>query len=161
MWNKTNMKPLAEADLTVVNPCTKENHQLRFIVVPNQLTCFLGLNTVQKLKLLSMMKDAWATNQAHLHVYPGRSLPRFKVCYERNFRNLINRGVLIPITEPTPWVSQMAIARKANGNLRLCIDISTKPWWQNIIAYLFSMTFYETEWGIQQNNNHDNSFWKV
>ena len=31
-------------------------------------------------------------------------------------------GVLAPVTEPTEWVSQMAVARKKNGNLRLCID---------------------------------------
>ena len=53
MWNKTNMKPLGEADLTVINARTKEKHQLRFIIVPNLFTCLLGLNTVQKLKLIT------------------------------------------------------------------------------------------------------------
>ena len=36
--------------------------------------------------------------------------------------NLVNAGVLTPITEPTDWVSQMAIVTKKNGDLRICID---------------------------------------
>ena len=36
--------------------------------------------------------------------------------------NLVERGVLIPVTEPTQWVSQMAVVRKSNGKLRICID---------------------------------------
>ena len=29
---------------------------------------------------------------------------------------------MIPVSEPTKWVSQMATVRKANGKFRLCID---------------------------------------
>ena len=32
-----NMKPLSDADLTVINPHNKEKHQLRFIVIPKQV----------------------------------------------------------------------------------------------------------------------------
>ncbi|KAK3774254.1 hypothetical protein RRG08_050759 [Elysia crispata] len=35
---------------------------------------------------------------------------------------LVKRGILVPIKEPTPWVSQMAIVEKSNGSLRLRID---------------------------------------
>ncbi|KAI0215978.1 hypothetical protein LSAT2_031955, partial [Lamellibrachia satsuma] len=35
---------------------------------------------------------------------------------------LVKRGVLVPVEEPTQWVSQMAVVRKQNGKLRLCID---------------------------------------
>ena len=128
MWNKTNMKPLAEADLTVVNPCTKENHQLRFIVVPNQLTCLLGLNTVQKLKLITINDERCMSNESSTSTCLPRKIPTaLQSLLQEELQKPEDRGVLIPITEPTPWVSQMAIARKANGNLRLCIDISTKP----------------------------------
>ena len=41
---------------------------------------------------------------------------------EAELNNLVHRGVLIPVTEPTQWVSQMAVVRKANGKLRICID---------------------------------------
>ena len=32
------------------------------------------------------------------------------------------RGILVPVDEPTQWVSQMAVVVKQNGNLRLCLD---------------------------------------
>ena len=35
---------------------------------------------------------------------------------------LVKRGVLVPVEEPTQWVSQMAVVREQNGKLRLCID---------------------------------------
>lgn len=54
---------------------------------------------------------------------PCRKIPiALQSLVHEELQKLEDRGVLIPITEPTPWVSQMAIARKANGKLRLCID---------------------------------------
>ena len=35
---------------------------------------------------------------------------------------MVEREILIPVDEPTKWVSQMAAARKANGKIRICID---------------------------------------
>ena len=35
---------------------------------------------------------------------------------------LVNRGILAPVTEPTNWVSQMAVVRKPSGKLKICID---------------------------------------
>jgi hypothetical protein len=35
---------------------------------------------------------------------------------------LVQLGVLIPVTEPTEWVTQMAVVGKATGKLRICID---------------------------------------
>ncbi|XP_056003410.1 uncharacterized protein K02A2.6-like [Ostrea edulis] len=140
MWNKTNMKPFGEADLTVINPRTNKKHQLRFIVVPNQYTCLLGHETVQKLKLITINDERFIASvsssdlgdlgTAHLHVDPNvrpKALPCRKIpitlqsLVREELQKLEDRGVLIPITEPTPWVSQMAIG-KANGKLRLCID---------------------------------------
>lgn len=34
---------------------------------------------------------------------------------------LVQRGILVPVTEPTKWVSQMAVVHKRNVKLRLCI----------------------------------------
>ncbi|GFS16887.1 retrovirus-related Pol polyprotein from [Elysia marginata] len=36
--------------------------------------------------------------------------------------NLVNQGILAPVTETTEWVIQMAIAEKSNGDIRICID---------------------------------------
>ena len=35
---------------------------------------------------------------------------------------LAQQGVIVPIEEPTPWVSQMAVVKKPNGKLRICIN---------------------------------------
>ena len=35
---------------------------------------------------------------------------------------LVEKGVLVPLTEPTRWVSQMAAVHKRDGKLRICID---------------------------------------
>lgn len=34
-------------------------------------------------------------------------------------------GVLAPVEEPTEWVSQMAVVKKPDGSLRICIDPQT------------------------------------
>ncbi|XP_052763939.1 uncharacterized protein LOC128205917 [Mya arenaria] len=41
---------------------------------------------------------------------------------KQDLDSLVQRGILKEVTEPTKWVSQMAVVRKPNGKLRLCID---------------------------------------
>ena len=36
--------------------------------------------------------------------------------------NLEARGVIEKVERPTEWVNSVVITRKANGNLRLCLD---------------------------------------
>ena len=35
---------------------------------------------------------------------------------------LVKKKVIEPVSEPTPWVSALALVVKKNGNLRICID---------------------------------------
>ena len=49
MWNKTNIKPLEETVLMVVNPRTSAKSEVKFVVVPNGFTNLLGLKTMQEL----------------------------------------------------------------------------------------------------------------
>ena len=44
--------------------------------------------------------------------------PRLKI----ELGNLTAKGVIAPVTEPTDWVSSMAVATKKSGELRICID---------------------------------------
>ena len=37
----------------------------------------------------------------------------------------VNKGVLVPVTEPTEWVSKMAVVHKPNGKLRTLQTAST------------------------------------
>ena len=56
-------------------------------------------------------------------VLPARNIP-FALQEEviQELHRLIELGVLSPIDTPTDWVSQMAVARKPTGKLRICID---------------------------------------
>ena len=46
------------------------------------------------------------------------------VCPEvkTELEKLVDKGVITPVNEPTPWVSQIFIAKKKQGGLRICID---------------------------------------
>jgi len=48
MWNKTNMKPLGETVLMVVNLRTRVKSEVKFVVVPNGFTNLLDLETIQE-----------------------------------------------------------------------------------------------------------------
>ena len=56
-------------------------------------------------------------------VMPDRRVPiAFKTKLKEELDNMTKKGVITPVTEPTPWVSQLVVATKPNGNLRFCID---------------------------------------
>ena len=41
---------------------------------------------------------------------------------KKELDRLIEKGVLVPVTEPNEWVSQMAVVHKRDGKLRICIE---------------------------------------
>ena len=54
---------------------------------------------------------------------PCRKLPlAIQEETKREIEKLVTRGVLIPVTEPTKWVSQMTVVKKPTGRLRICLD---------------------------------------
>ena len=36
--------------------------------------------------------------------------------------NLVTKGVIAPVDEPTPWVSQIVLTKKKSGEIRMCLD---------------------------------------
>ncbi|GFS22973.1 retrovirus-related Pol polyprotein from [Elysia marginata] len=105
MWNGSKVRPLEGALLDVRSEKTGSVHQVPFTVVENSLSCLLGLSTAQRLGLVT-----FNTDKAIASVFTKAD------------NDARDRGNLIPVEEPTPWVSQMAIVEKANGGFRLCID---------------------------------------
>ena len=59
MWNKTNLKPLGETILRVVNPCTTVESEVKFVVVPNGFTNLLGLKTIQELGFITINEECF------------------------------------------------------------------------------------------------------
>ena len=141
MWNKTDLKPLGETYLYVTNPSDNTKHQVKFIVVPNGFTNLLGLETTLELGFITINSDSFISRvttprlgdlgEATLRVdetVPPKVLPCRKIPLaiqddvKRELDRLVEKGVLAPVTEPTEWVSQMAVAHKRDGSLRICIE---------------------------------------
>ena len=141
MWNKTDLKPLGETSLVVTNPCSNTQHEIKFVVVPNGFTNLLGLDTIQQLGFVTINNDSFISKvttpqlgdlgEATLRIdetVPPKVLPCRKVPLairddvKKELDRLVEKGVLVPVTEPTEWVSQMAVVHKRDGKLRICID---------------------------------------
>lgn len=144
MWNGSKMLPLGIAELEVINEKNYTRHMVEFTVVRNNYECLLGLNTVKNLNFVTINDGQFIANVssnaadglgdlglAHLRVDPTIK-PRVLPCRRLPFAiqgkvkseidKLVERGILQPVDEPTEWVSQMAIAEKSCGSIRICID---------------------------------------
>ena len=144
MWNESKLTPVGQATLKVTNPKTGEHADVEFTAMKNGLTCLLGIQTVQEMGLLPINSDKFIASltsdpidppgnlgEATLHVdtkikpkaLPCRKLPfALQDDVKSELEKLVTRRVLVPVDEPTPSVSQMAVVRKPNGSLRICID---------------------------------------
>ena len=142
MWNKTSLKPKGEAILDVFNPKNSTVHAVKFMVVDDSLNCLLGVETVQAMNLIRVNAQCFIVRIASSDdlgnlgvaslcvdrcvrpkVLPCRNIPiaiRQKV--KATLDDLAHRKVISLIDESTEWVSQMAVVKKANGDLRICID---------------------------------------
>ena len=110
-----------------------------FVVVPNDFSCLLGLKTVQAMVLFTINDDNFIaqvssdTNllgnlgEAQLHVnpeVPPTALPcrKLPLALQEDVKQELERLVEIGVLIPTVWVSQMAVVKKPDGSLRICID---------------------------------------
>ena len=62
--------------------------------------------------------------EAKPKVMPCRKIPlALQEKVQTQLTELVNRGILTPVSDPTEWVSQMAVVeKKPSGKLRICID---------------------------------------
>ena len=156
MWNGTKVTPVGSCALPVVNPKTNEKYKVRFLVVKEDLTPLLGLNSTQKMKLLTVHKenfinvvenanDDLTANYADVFnkglgtlpgkvrlqvdpdckpvILPARKVPvSVREKFKEELQRLERLKVITPVDEPTEWVSQIVVAVKKSGELRVCID---------------------------------------
>ena len=95
-------------------------------MVPNGFTNLLGLQTIQELGFITINKECFISQlkapqlgdlgEAILRI-DENTQPKVLPC-----RKIPVANVLVPGTEPTEWVSQMAVVHKPNDKLRICID---------------------------------------
>ena len=141
MWNKTNMTPLGERVLMVVNPRTRAKSEVKFVVVPNGFTNLLVLKTIQELGFTTINKECFISQikapqlgdlgegtlrideNAHTKVLPCRKISlAIEESVKEELDGLLEKGAPVPVTEPIMWVSQMAVVHKPRGKLWICID---------------------------------------
>ena len=141
MWNKTNLKPLGETVLRVVNPCISVESEVKFVVVPNGFTNLLGLKTIQERSFITINEKCFISQlkapqlgdlgeatlrideHAQPRVLPCRKIPlTIEDAVKKELDRLVEKDFLVPVPEPTEWISQMAVVHKPNGKLRICID---------------------------------------
>ena len=61
-------------------------------------------------------------NNAQPKVLPCRKIPfAIEGSVNEELDRVVEKGVLVPVTEPTMWVSQMTVVHKPSGKLRICI----------------------------------------
>ena len=57
MWNKSKVTPLGQVTLEILNPKNTQVSEANFIVVQNDFSCLLSLNTVQEMGLFTINKE--------------------------------------------------------------------------------------------------------
>ena len=148
MWDKSLKTPLGECRVRMLNPA----NAVLFTVVAEDLMPVMGVNACQqmnkdnirqvtalesKVDLIDEYKDVFNDDvgcfpcEVHLEtdptvqpvISPPRKIPfALKPRLKIELGNLTAKGVIAPVTEPTDWVSSMAIATNKSGELRICID---------------------------------------
>ena len=56
-------------------------------------------------------------------VNPPRRLPvSLRKVVKTELEMMVDKEIIAPVTESTPWVSSMVVAQKKDGRLRICLD---------------------------------------
>ena len=122
---------------------------MKFVVVDNACKPIIGVKAAKQMQLLHIMgnnfekvacldqsstfdgKVGTLPGRQHLKidssttpvVMPDRRVPiAVKAKLKTELDSMVDRGIVTPVTEPTPWVSQLVVANKPNGKIRVCID---------------------------------------
>lgn len=67
-------------------------------------------------QVLRLKPDSQSTIMAN------RRIPLVLTKLKDELDRLSSLGVITPVNEPTPWVSQIVLAHKKNGKIRVCLD---------------------------------------
>ena len=142
MWNGTKLTPKGASKLMTTNVKTASKDEVDFVVVDNGLTYLICSTTIRAMGLMTIhgerfisqidkVDDLGNLGMAALitdcdiapKILPCRKIPiALQQGVNTELDTLVKRGILVPVDEPTQWVTQMAVVVKQNGNLRLCLD---------------------------------------
>ena len=76
-----------------------------------------------KLGTLSGLQHLKVDDNVQPVIMPDRREPiSLRPKLKSELDRLASLGVIAPVEEPTPWLSQLVIASKKNGDIRICLD---------------------------------------
>ena len=132
MWNKTELSPVGQCRLSVRNPKNNKKYSVEFTVVEQNLISVhdcnfdrvVSVSTIDKYadifdeKLGTLPGEVHIRTDDQVHPVPIYMRQRLKAELDR----MTKEGVIAPVDQPTPWLSQLVLAEKKSGKLRVCID---------------------------------------
>lgn len=151
MWNGTTVTPVGESMETTFNPKSNTTQRINFVICTNDARPILGLQACETLKVIQICEENFerinqaqvqntkstdkaigsfpgvhklkVTQGAQPRIMPNRRIPiAIRDAVKEELDRLTELKVIEPVSEPTPWVSQMVVAKKKNDKLRICID---------------------------------------
>ena len=57
MWNGSEMNPIGECQIKMLNPKNNKQYAVNFVVVDKELRPLLGANAIQKMALITVNKE--------------------------------------------------------------------------------------------------------
>ena len=150
-WNNDSYKPIGEARVIIRNPKNKKKYNVKFMISHDNFVPILGLSACEQMKLIEVKDknmeqinyiDTFSSDvfkndlgtfegkqclkikdNAKPHIMANRKVPvAMRPLLKEELDRLTELRVIVPVEEPTEWVSQTVIAKKSNGKVRLCID---------------------------------------
>jgi len=151
-WNGEKITALGSCIHTVCNMLNGRHYSIEFLIIKENLTPILGLKDSQAMRFVTINEENFErvlkidlgeheevfdesigtfpgthslkvdTNVKPV-VMPDRRIPlSVRPQLKEEIDDLVSRGIIAPVDEPTPWVSQVVVTKKKSGKLRVCID---------------------------------------
>ena len=152
MWNEAEDKPTGTCRMKVTNPRNDKKYSVPFVVFEGDRLPILSYRTSLQMKLITVEKGnfdmvAGVATESYPDVFDGElgelpGIQHLKLKPESQPSVMANRrvplalrprlkseldkltqlGVITPVEEATPWVSQIVVTHKKSGDLRVCLD---------------------------------------
>ena len=143
------MQPVGECQIVIRNPVNRKKYRVAFQVVSGNLNPLISRRASEQMKLITVNYYNFlhsvdrTENLINSKVFDGklgdlpgdvklqckaskcpvrRIPPSLKKTVKQELDDLEQKGVLIPVSEPTEWCSQISVQTRKNGTLRICID---------------------------------------
>ena len=151
-WNNGLYKPIGEVKEIIFNPKNGKKYFGKFTVCKDDYLPILGLTACEKMNLLVVNNDNFErVNTVSLDSFNdvfsdeiGTLKGEYKLkvkegaqpCLMGSRRtpikqrdeimteiyNMVKKGILEEVREPSEWISQLVVAKKASGQIRICLD---------------------------------------